>query len=971
MPEKNPTAKKQSAGAKQQKNKLFPIVAIGGSAGAFSALEKFFTHMPGDNGMAFVVIMHLDPNHKGHLAEIIQNYTSMRVYEAVDGIQVEPDHVYIIPPNKDMGIHNRRLLLLNLAKPNGFRQPIDYFLQSLADDQWNRAVGIILSGMGSDGETGARMIKEKLGLLMVQDPETAQFNSMPLASIGTNLVDYVLSPEEMPLKLIQYLNHPVLSDEPNEQARSEIRNGNSLQKILMLLRSHTGHDFSLYKKSTIIRRIDRRVAFHQLPDYVQYVNYLRENPQEIDVLFNELLIGVTKFFRDAPAFESVKNKLTHLINGKKNDEPIRVWIAGCSTGEEAYSVAVIILECLELNPKKKAQKIQIFATDLDAEAIEQARAGVYYENIAADVSEERLAKFFIKNEAGYTVKKDLREMIVFAQHNIIKDAPFTRLDLLCCRNVMIYLTSDLQKKIIPILHYSLNSGGIMFMGPAETIGGFTELFVSIDPKWKIFERKSGDFSVNKMIDFPFHIAKQPASMIRTEELDKPIVKISAAETFNRVLLERFTPPAVLINEKGDILFTNGKTGIYLELPPGEAAMNIHKMAREELRYVLGNIIHQARNQKTLVTIRDIKLKEDGKVRLVNLHAGLLDQSSMHGLLLVIFEDRGPVKKTGGRQAKVDSGHDQLVEDLEKELVYTKQQLHSTIEQMETSLEELKSTNEELQSTNEELQSTNEESLTTKEEMQSLNEELMTVNIQYQSKAEELTRLNNDMKNLLDATEIGTIFLGNNLEILRYTPQIKKLFNIIPTDVGRSLAHVVASFDYSLIEENIRQVIDRLTTTEIEIKTKMNDWYTVRIMPYRTMDNFISGAVLTFSLITGYKQMEFKLKTLLSYSASVVNVIHQPALQLDKDLVVVTVNDIFLQLFQLTEAEVKGVSFENFVHHYWKTDALNSLLQQSRDTRESATTRFSVHGKHYELSAKPFIDDETREVLLILVMINEI
>lgn len=966
---KSSLASKQNGSARMPKAKSFPVVAIGGSAGSFPALEKFFTHMPVDSGIAFVIIMHLDPNHKGQISEIIKNYTGMPVHEAIDGITIEQDHVYVIPPNKDMGIHNRKLLLLNITTPNGLRQPIDYFFQSLADDQWNRAVGIVLSGMGSDGETGVRMIKEKLGLAMVQDPDTAHYNSMPRAAISTNLIDYVLAPEEMPIKLIQYLNHPVLAEEPSEQSRSEIRNTNSVQKILMLLRSQTGHDFSLYKKSTIIRRIDRRVAFHQLPDYVQYVHYLRENPQEVDVLFNELLIGVTKFFRDVQAFDSLKNKLCTLLEQKKDNDPVRVWIAGCSTGEEAYSVAMLIMECLDSQLKKKLPKIQVFATDLDPEAIEQARQGNYYSNIAADVSVERLERFFTKSEVGYTVKKDLREMVVFAQHNLIKDAPFTRLDLLCCRNVMIYLTTELQRKIIPIFHYSLNERGIMFMGPAETIGGFTELFAPTDPKWKIFERKEGNTGLNRMIDFPFHVAKQPAAILRAEEFDKLTSKVSVADTFNKILLENFTPTSVLINEKGDILYSNGKTGHYLQLPRGEAVMNIHKMAREELRYVLGNVIHQARNQKALVTINDIKLHDGDITTLVSLHASMLEEAGLQGLLLVVIEDKGILKKESKRGARSEAGRNQAVEDMEKELVYTKQQLHTTIEQMETSLEELKSTNEELQSTNEELQSTNEESLTTKEEMQSLNEELMTVNMQYQSKAEELSRLNNDMKNLLDATEIGTIFLNNDLEILRYTPQIKRLFNIIPTDVGRSLSDIVSNIDYANIEKVIRDVIEHLSTQQVEVKTRTNDWYNVRIMPYRTLDNFISGAVLTFTLITGYKNMEYKLKALQKYSASVVTQLRQPALHMDSNWNVLTVNSFFLNTFQTTEREMKALSFDQFILQQWKQADLNIFLADRKKDKQYGTITFSLNEQLFELSANPFVDDDTDETLLILVIVT--
>jgi two-component system CheB/CheR fusion protein len=958
--------------ARQTKNKSFPIVGIGGSAGSLASFEKFFTHMPVDSGMAFIVIMHLHPDHKGSLASIIQQYTAMPVMEAIDNTQIAPDKVYLIPPNKDMGIHNRKLLLLNPSKPHGYSQPIDYFLQSLADDQWNRAIAIIFSGMGSDGETGIRMVKEKLGLAMVEHPETAQYSSMPLASIGTNLVDFVLAPEEMPIKLIQYLNHPILAEETTDQAKSIIQNSTSIQKILMLLRSHTGHDFTLYKKSTITRRIDRRIAYHQLPDYLHYVNFIRENPKEIDVLFNELLIGVTKFFRDAPAFDSLKTKLADLVQHKHADEPVRIWIAGCSTGEEAYSIAMLLMECMETLRRKKLPKIQIFATDLDPEAIEHARAGNYHDNIVADVSPDRLEKFFVKKDNHYTVKKDLREMIVFAQHNLIKDAPFTRLDLICCRNVMIYLTTELQKKIIPIFHYSLNPKGIMFMGPAETIGGFTELFIATDPKWKLFESKEGSAALAKMIDFPFNVAKQSTIINRHEDNERSLNKTSLADAFNKILIDNFTPSSVLINDKGDILYSNGKTGKYLELPSGEAVMNIHKMAREELRYVLGNVIHQARTQKGMATINDIKVKADDQVWVLNLKAELLQESGLKDMVLVIFEDKGMVKKAG-RTGKTTDNKSQAAQELEKELVYTKQQLNSTIEQMETSLEELKSTNEELQSTNEELQSTNEESLTTKEEMQSLNEELMTINMQYQSKADELTRLNNDMKNLLDATEIGTIFLDNNLDILRYTPQVRKLFNLIPTDVGRPIVHVVSNFDYPDIETDIREVIDTLSIKEIEVKTKAGDWYKVRIMPYRTLDNFISGAVLTFTLITHYKQLEYNFNAIRDHSTGLIHVMNEAALLVDNELKVFSANIAFIKLLGLKEKQVIGFDFVELLGKIVKTEStLKSLIQylKAPSVKSKSYKLAGEEGKLFELTVSPFINEGLSTPLFIIALLKE-
>lgn len=914
--------------------KSFPIVGMGGSAGSFQSFEKFFLHMPKESGFAFVIIMHLDPIRNMNVAALLQQYTAMPVIEAIDGVQVLPDRVYVIPPDKDMGIHDGHLLLFNRSLAKGAHMSIDYFLQSLAEDQWRHAVAIIFSGMGADGETGVRMIKEKLGMAMAQQPETAQYPSMPAAAIQTHLVDYVLPPEEMPVKLIKYLNHPALN-EPliDDEQLSEQNNQTHLQKILMLLRSHTGHDFTLYKKNTINRRIERRIAFHQLPDYVHYVNYMRENPHELDLLFKELLIGVTKFFRDRSAFSALREHLYEKLNQKVTDEPVRVWIAGCSTGEEAYSVAILIMEYLESFPDKGKVKVQMFATDLDANAIEHARAGFYFSNIASEISQERLSRFFVKKNNGYVVKKELREMIVFAQHNLIKDAPFTRLDLLCCRNVMIYLSTDLQKKLLPVFHYSLNKGGMLFLGPAESVGTFNEAFGLLDAKWKVFERKDGISIVSKMIDFPFNITNHSVKPTK-ESIVKPMMKSAVAEGFHKVLLDQYTPASLLVNEKGDILYINGRMDRYLQLYSGEAVMNIHKMAREELRYPLGNAIHQAFIHKKIVVFSDLKIDYEGKAILVDFSVDYLNDIQLQGLIVITFRDKGAIKKRRQPAVKIpDAEHDRAVEELEKELVYTKQQLHTTIEQMETSLEELKSTNEELQSTNEELQSTNEEALTTKEEMQSLNEELMTMNLQYHNKAEELTRLNNDMKNLLDNTEIGTIFLDNQLNILRYTPQVTKLFNVIPSDVGRSITHIVSNFDYPAIENAIGEVIEKLTGKELEVKTRKSEWYNMRIMPYRTMDNFISGAVLTFTKITPLKSLENKLSTLFSYVQAVVDASSEAAVILDHDRKVLVVNAAFLKMFHLKEFEIKEHYFMEIVRNRWNTNKLDELLTNNTGSVE--------------------------------------
>jgi two-component system CheB/CheR fusion protein len=916
--------------AKSNQAKFFPVVALGGSAGSFHAIEKFFLHMPVDSGFAFVVVMHLDPTHNMNISGLLQHATAMPIIEAIDGTAVQPNKIFVIPPDKDMGIHNGNLLLFTASRSKGAHMSIDYFLQSLAEDQWNHAVAIIFSGMGADGETGVRMIKEKLGMAMAQSPESAEYPSMPAAAIKTSMVDYVLTPEEMPVKLIQYLNHPALKDPVAEELINERNNQTHLQKILMLLRSQTGHDFTLYKKNTITRRIERRIAFHQLPDYLHYVNYIRENPHEIDILFKELLIGVTKFFRDTFAFDLLREQLYAKLVKKGPEDPIRIWVAGCSTGEEAYTIAILVMEYLSGLKIKRKPKVQIFATDLDANAIEHARTGFYFSNIISEISPERIDRFFVKKNNGFVVKKEVRELIVFAQHNLIKDAPFTKLDLLTCRNVMIYLTADLQRKLIPVFHYSLIENGLLLLGPAESIGGFNDAFNVIDNKWKLYERKGGVSAVSKVIDFPFNVASHTIKTTKDMPL-KPAVKSLLAEHFHRVLLDNYAPSALLINEKGEIIYINGKMDNYLQLHSGDAVLNIHKMAREELKYIVGNAIHQALAHKSRAEFPGVKLMENGKVHLIDLSVDYLSDVQLQGLLVVVFSDKGPLKKRKAvSRLRPGSGD---VEELEKELSYTKQQLNTTIEQMETSLEELKSTNEELQSTNEELQSTNEEALTTKEEMQSLNEELMTINLQYQNKAEELTRLNNDMKNLLDNTEIGTIFLDNQLNILRFTPQVTKLFSVIPSDVGRSITHIASHFDYPSIENAIMEVIERLSGKELEVKTKKEEWYNLRIMPYRTMDNFISGAVLTFTKITPVKALENRLSTLLSYVQITVDNIAEAAILLDSDRKVLAVNSRFLNLFHLREFEIKEHFFMEIVHNKWNTDKLDRLLLKSSDNEE--------------------------------------
>ncbi|WP_303310178.1 chemotaxis protein CheB [Hymenobacter sp. BT730] len=907
----------------------FPIVGLGGSAGSLDAFEQFFQHMPPDSGVAFVVVMHLAPEPEGQLPQVMQRFTRMPVLEAADGMKVLPNHVYVIPPDRDMSILHGTLLLFAPTQPRGKRLPIDFFFQSLAKDVRERAVCIILSGMGADGTLGLKMIMENFGMVMVQSPETAEYDSMPRSAIATEFVDYVLPAEQLPNKLLEYLHKPVMARPRRETTESASRPAHALQKIFLLIRAQTGHDFSYYKRNTVFRRIERRMNSHQIKEFTHYVRFLQENPQEVDALFKELLIGVTKFFRDPDAFESLKNHLIPLLRKKPTDSVIRVWAPGCSTGEEAYSLAMLLLECLDGIDPGLYLKIQIFATDINAQGIDFARIGLYPETIVADISPERLARFFTRQEAGYQIKKDVRDLVIFALHDINKDAPFTRLDLLCCRNLLIYLSAELQKNLLPVFHYALNPGGLLFLGPSENLNGFQDLFAPLDIKWKISRRNDVVSPVTRLINFPFALSRQqvasPAAPSHMTS-SSPRKEGPFASLVQKVMLRAFTPPAVLINSKGEILYVNGRTGRYLEPAPGLSVLNIFEMAREELNYEISAAVHKATTTRQSVVADHVKVKTDAGFQLLRITVTYLTEpEELAGLLLVAFEDQPTPKKVRTGKAGVDTGisRDSVVAALEKELQFTKHRLQTTIEEMESSLEELKSTNEELQSANEELQSTNEEAMTNKEEMQSLNEELMTLNMQYLSKTEELSQAANDMKNLLDATEIATIFLDNDMVIKRFTPSVARIMHLQPTDIGRPITHFANNLRYTNLVQDVNQVLERLISTESTVQTHSNEWYAMRILPYRTLDNYISGAVITFTDITGMKRLEEQLQSTRRYAESIVETVREPMLVLDHELRVLTVSQAFSDEFG--EEPASGQPLQELSNGAWRQPMLRDNL----------------------------------------------
>ncbi|MBI5081476.1 MAG: PAS domain-containing protein [Chloroflexi bacterium] len=845
-PEETPSV----AEAARESSSPFPIVGIGASAGGLEALELFLANVPAESGMAFVIVQHLDPTHKGIMVELLQRGTAMPVVQVKDQTRVKPDCVYVIPPNKDMSLLRGVLHLLDPVAPRGLRLPIDFFFRSLADDQQEHSIGVILSGMGSDGTLGLRAIKEKAGVVFVQDPASAKFDGMPRSAINAGLADVIAPVETLPGKIDAYLQHAPLIAKPGLASEDKTQSG--LEKVVILLRSQTGHDFSLYKNTTIYRRIERRMGIHQIDKIATYVRFLQENPQEVELLFRELLIGVTNFFRDPAAWEQLKDEvLPKLLSGRNTNQALRAWVPACSTGEEAYSIAILFKEALDQIKPARNVTLQIFATDLDHQAIENAREGLFASNITADVSAERLSRFFNQVDRGYQVTKSIREMVIFAPQNIIMDPPFTKLDLISCRNLLIYLTPELQKKLLPLFHYSLNPGGFLYLGNSETIGGFDNLFAPLDGKARLYRRIEAGLQAEP-IEFPASFVSRPVAQ---SQEPKPTANIQTLA--EQLLLQTFSPAAVLTNDKGDILFISGRTGKYLEPAAGKANWNIFAMAREGLGYELKMTFQKALHQKESVTLKNRVVGTDGGTQLVNVTIQpIREPESLRGMVMIVFTDMPtpPAPKRTGKPPRRVIANSARVAELERELNQARHEAQTIREEMQSSQEELKSANEELQSTNEELQSTNEELTTSKEEMQSMNEELQTINHELQAKVDELSRINNDMKNLLDSTEIATLFLDNALCVRRFTNQTGKITRLLPGDIGRPITDIASALLHPELADDAREVLRTLVSVEKQIATGEGNWYTVRILPYRTLENFIDGVVITFTNITVSKTL---------------------------------------------------------------------------------------------------------------------
>lgn len=876
------------------------IVGIGGSAGALDGYERFFLTLAPDSGLAFVVVPHLDPRHRGLMPELLQRCTSLPVHSITDGLVAQANCVYVLPPGHGLSIMNGALLLEPLDGPEGGAgHVIDRFFEALAADQGQRAVGVVLSGTGTDGTQGVHAIKGHFGTVLIQDPKTAEYPMMPKSAVATQLANSVLPAEELATHLYQLITRTRTLD-TDDVVGSEGQAGAPMQKILRLVRMRTGQDFTQYKRSTLVRRIDRRMKTHRTEDITRYIRLLQDDPDEIDALFRDFTINVTSFFRDPEAFDELKDQLRqYVLTVKQEIDQFRVWVAGCSTGEEAYSVSIALHELMEELREVRVLKVQVFATDIDKEALERARYGLYSPDIAFVVSPERLERYFQLKEDGYQVRPEIRDSIIFAVHSTFGDPPFTRLDLLCCRNMLIYLSTALQRQILTVFHYALHPDGLLFLGASETTGTERERFAPLSSRWKIYRRDDGTSG-----PLPLPLTPEPIGLPHPVQSGLPPLPRTAragdvGQQAQRLLLAQYTPPAVVVNAAGELLYVNGRTARYLELPPGKLTTNIFEMVHGDLRYELPAALRQAGAEQGEVVRRGLQLMVGNEQGSLDLTVRPLVQSQDEPQYLIVFQERGETVELPSAPEQPDR---LLV--LERELQHNREVLQANVEQMSVSLEELKSTNEELQTTNEELQSSNEELTTSKEELQSLNEELVTINAEHQRVIHDLAQANDDMKNLLESAGIATVFLGNDLRIKRFTPRITHVINLMPVDIGRPITDISVNLNYEHLTRDISRVLDTLETYEAQVQTQDREWYLMRISPYRTSDNFIDGVVLAFTNINVIKALEGQVRESLDYAEAVLNSMRDPLLVFDGEFRVITANQSFYELLYLTPAQVK-------------------------------------------------------------------
>ena len=848
----------EGCGASGPNSHPCPVVAVGASAGGLEALQELLRHVPADTGYAFVLIQHLSPRHETLMPELLSPLTPMPVRAVVeDETVVEANHVYVMPPHVMLTIDDCVLYVSKPVRTRGRRSPIDRFFRSLAEDLEDEAVAILLSGTGTDGALGLKAVKERGGFTLVQAPETARYDSMPRSAILTGAVDHVLPVAEMPVRLVEHqkLLHEGQGGDP-EQFREEL--SGYLGKICAILRRQTGHDFRHYKQSTLVRRVRRRMNETRRASVYAYVEYLNQDPKEAEQLFRDLLISVTHFFRDPEVFDLLASRvIPRLFEGKDADGFVRVWVPGCATGEEAYSIAMLLRE--HMDGLEAPPQVQVFATDIDAQAIETARQALYPETIASQIPPERLERFFVKHGNMVQVSREIRDLCLFSLHNLIADPPFSRLDLVSCRNLLIYLESELQKKVVALFHYALRPGGILLLGPSEMVA--SDLFRTLDKRLRLFQAR--DTVTRPPFSFPLGERGRPLARA-AEEPQRRVVprQQEVVRAFETVLLENYAPACVVVNEWGDITYFSPRTGRYLEPPPGAPTVNVLDMARKGLRLDVRTALHKAVNARVPVVHENVAFELDGQTQRVSVIVRpLTELGEDPGLFMIVFQDGVSGGEETGELEELDPilPDDPMVRRLEAELRATKDHLQATLEELESSNEELVSSNEELLSMNEELQSANEELQTSKEELQSVNEELETVNSELKKKLEELDHANSDLQNLFQSTRIATVFVDRDLRIKKFTPAAVEIFRLIDGDVGRPMADIAPRFRVGDLVGDIRAVLRTLAARERQVRVEDGSaWYLLRILPYRTVDDVIDGVVLTFLDVTELKRSEEEL-----------------------------------------------------------------------------------------------------------------
>jgi two-component system CheB/CheR fusion protein len=907
-------------------DKSVPVVGVGASAGGLEAFQQLLSHLSASSGMAIVFVQHLAPRHESMLTELLSRGTKIPVQEVKEGMKVAPDNIYVIPPNSNMKISDGVLHLMPRRETDLQHMPIDSFLTSLAEDRKGKAIGVILSGTASDGTLGLKAIKAEGGITFAQDEKTAKYDSMPRSAIAAGCVDFILPPESIAKELARIGRHPYLIETLSPEADETLAAGeDEINQVLALVRGASHDDFTWYKKNTIKRRIKRRMVLQKMDKLAQYLRYLRGNSQELQELYQDFLIHVTGFFRDREVYHALKKKvLPVLLKNRPADSALRFWVPGCSTGEEAYSIAICALEFL--GAAKSNIPLQIFGTDISEEAIEKARTGSYPESITADVTPERLRRFFAAGPGGYRIAKSIREMCIFARHNVIQDPPFSRMDVISCRNLLIYLEAAAQKRVIPTFGYALRSPGFLILGPSENLSGFSELFASVDKKFKVYAKIPSCF-VRVGKDWIPRIAWEKAQPVKRSVQATPAFDVQ--KEVEHLLLTEYGPPGVVVTGDLGILQFIGRMGSFLEPAPGQASLNLAKLTQGNLSLDISSIIHAAKKQDGPVIREGVRIKSNGRYRTITLEVvPIKGGSARESYFLVLFREEGPdgqrkpvlIEAKGARR----KGEEAEVRRLTKELEYTRAHVQSIMEEQEATNEELRSANEEIQSSNEELQSTNEELETAKEELQSSNEELTTLNEELQNRNTELSMLNNDLNNLVNNINIPVVMLSRDRRVRRYTPLAEKVLNLIPTDIGRPITDLKPNIDIPNLESLVAESVDTMSLNELEVQDRYGHWYSLRIRPYKTAENVIEGAVLTLMDIDALKA---EVKELRVYAEAIVETVREPLIVLDGNLRLVTTNAAFYETFKTSKEETEGRFIYSLGDDQWNIPALRELLER--------------------------------------------